>query len=431
MNMYSWRRLKTMVYSGTARVEPIKNLGGHKGVGSREKHNYREYNTKVYDKNKNIVLKNESYESAINTLLEPYIKQHKTIEKNKNRHYHNGLDYIKKQSDKNHKKEQDFFAKNGVFEKNKGDKKYMEKWEKLQSSEQSIGVELIFQLGGVEQGTPFQDTEQVKDYYKNVLLQLEDKYKDNLKVTSAVVHFDEETPHMHIIGIPHQEANTKLGIKIKGSAFLTGRDQTSDFQSWAHDIMQQELYNLGIEGQVASKKPGRNYNLTKNQLKTRSAFIKALETKEKEVLSKTADELYNLAYPIAMETLGLELEEEKERGKEKIKRELAYWKEEQLQALESNLKEQKKDLIDKYQKELNQEYGEIKDYLNSEIDELIQDRDILGVEVGEIKEEIIEKTQELSILEDKKESIVKDIQESQKTLENLENRARNDWDLEL
>ncbi|EOS23968.1 hypothetical protein C804_05346 [Lachnospiraceae bacterium A4] len=48
----------------------------------------------------------------------------------------------------------------------------------------------------------------MKQVYKQLLLKLQE-YLPNFKVANAVVHFDEASPHMHVVGVPVGETVRK------------------------------------------------------------------------------------------------------------------------------------------------------------------------------------------------------------------------------
>ena len=75
-------------------------------------------------------------------------------------------------------------------------------FEHVSETEQDMAVEVIIQCGDKkfwEQNSG--DKIFMKQVYKQLLLKLQE-YLPDFKIANAVVHFDEASPHMHVVGVP-------------------------------------------------------------------------------------------------------------------------------------------------------------------------------------------------------------------------------------
>lgn len=75
-------------------------------------------------------------------------------------------------------------------------------FEHVSETEQDMAVEVIIQCGDKkfwEQNSG--DKIFMKQVYKQLLLKLHE-YLPDFKIANAVIHFDEASPHMHVVGVP-------------------------------------------------------------------------------------------------------------------------------------------------------------------------------------------------------------------------------------
>lgn len=84
------------------------------------------------------------------------------------------------------------------------DRKIEDYFEHVAGKEQDMAVEIIIQIGDREFWKQFDD---MKSYMKLSYQIILDKLRKRLPqfvVANAVVHLDEDSPHMHIVGVPVQ-----------------------------------------------------------------------------------------------------------------------------------------------------------------------------------------------------------------------------------
>ena len=135
-------------------------------------------------------------------------------------------------------------------------------FEHVSETEQDMAVEAIIQCGDKqfwEQNSD--DRIFMKQVYKQLLLKLQE-YLPDFKIANAVVHFDEASPHMHVVGIPIGRGFKRgLSTKVSKRSVFTPQvlsevlqdKMRADANHYMKAIFQQE---------VREKKKGKNHDLT-------------------------------------------------------------------------------------------------------------------------------------------------------------------------
>ncbi len=135
-------------------------------------------------------------------------------------------------------------------------------FEHVSETEQDMAVEVIIQCGDKkfwEQNSG--DKIFMKQVYKQLLLKLQE-YLPDFKVANAVVHFDEASPHMHVVGVPIGRGFKRgLSTKVSKRSVFTPQalsevlqdKMRADASYYMKAIFQQE---------VREKKKGKNHDLT-------------------------------------------------------------------------------------------------------------------------------------------------------------------------
>ena len=105
----------------------------------------------------------------------------------------------------------------------RADRRIDDYFEHLSGKNQDMAVEIIFQCGDkdfwedvfMETDKEKQNKENICKVYDTLLEQLQKEMPD-FKVANAVVHFDEASPHMHVVGVPIGRG-FKRGLETKVS----------------------------------------------------------------------------------------------------------------------------------------------------------------------------------------------------------------------
>lgn len=160
---------------------------------------------------------------------------------------------------------------------------------KMESSKlpQNLAVEIIVQPGDREYWIENRDKrEKMNDIFKEYLNFMETGMMKDFKVISATVHQDEDSPHLHVVGIPIADTNKppKKGIS-KGRVFTKKslefqQDQTRKF---FEDNMKKYIDK---DFSFDEKTTGRNRDLTVDEYKelktsfNKENFVKIEKAKE-------------------------------------------------------------------------------------------------------------------------------------------------------
>lgn len=201
------------------------------------RHNLRGYkNTKNYDPNENLILfgNNDitlnSFENFYTELFSESVAKYnesKTVKSNPDRYI---FDYLQKISD---------------------------------SKQQAVAEEVIITAGDYDFWDEYKELDKRKldTVFKAVLEQLGTDCP-NFKVFNAVVHYDENSPHLHIIGIPIA-VNQRRGMETRvGKAQVFSKEVLEMLQDSLRNRFKDEVKKAyGV--QVKKKGKGRNFNFSK------------------------------------------------------------------------------------------------------------------------------------------------------------------------
>ncbi len=128
-------------------------------------------------------------------------------------------------------------------------------FEHVSETEQDMAVEVIIQCGDKkfwEQNSG--DKIFMKQVYKQLLLKLQE-YLPDFKIANAVIHFDEASPHMHVVGVPVGRGFKRgLSTKVSKRSVFTPQvlsevlqdKMRADANYYMKAIFQQELRNFAV-----------------------------------------------------------------------------------------------------------------------------------------------------------------------------------------
>ena len=89
------------------------------------------------------------------------------------------------------------------------ERKIHDYFEKTAKSNKDMAVELIFQIGDKKFWDKNPDKRRRMDVAFKEILELLQKFAPNLVVANAVIHYDEASPHMHVVAVPVAEGFKK------------------------------------------------------------------------------------------------------------------------------------------------------------------------------------------------------------------------------
>lgn len=163
-----------------------------------------------------------------------------------------------------------------------------------QKNDLNIAVEMIIGVGDREmwKSPPFKNNREkinivLKDYVKKIQKEMPD-----FVMVSATIHQDEDTPHLHIVGIPlvKNESEKSKGLKVKiskGKVFT--RDKLKEMQDDIRIFLEKginENYDFKEPFKFDEKEEGRNRDLTVDEYKelknsfNKENFVKIEKAKE-------------------------------------------------------------------------------------------------------------------------------------------------------
>jgi len=135
-------------------------------------------------------------------------------------------------------------------------------FEHVAKLDQDMAVEIIFQCGDKQFWEEHEDSkERMYNVYRYVLSRLQE-YLPDFKVANAVIHFDEASPHMHVVGVPVW-SGTKKGLSKKVSKRNVFTPATLSVV--LQDKLREEArscFRFNIHEMIGDKKKGRNHDLS-------------------------------------------------------------------------------------------------------------------------------------------------------------------------
>ena len=132
-----------------------------------------------------------------------------------------------------------------------------------------LAVEIIIQLGNMTYWADKTIEEKYKmtDVFKNQVKELE-KIVPLFKIANATIHFDESSPHLHIVGVPIKE-NCKTGMnKQVGKSDVFTVEILELIQTELREICINDFNKLfNLEKELKEKEEGRNEDYKVKQMK--------------------------------------------------------------------------------------------------------------------------------------------------------------------
>lgn len=167
----------------------------------------------------------------------------------------------------------------------RADRKIGNYFEKVCSSQNDVACEIIIELGDMDFWNDKDDEYRFKmvNVYKDQIQDLS-KIVPTFKVANAIIHFDETSPHMHVVGVPVVE-NCKRGMKKQvGKSQLFTKTLLSEIQDKMRDACINS-YNkfYEVDTKLKTKKKGRNQDINVKDMGDYRKIKRQLEQKEKKL----------------------------------------------------------------------------------------------------------------------------------------------------
>ena len=167
----------------------------------------------------------------------------------------------------------------------RNDRKIDDYYKKVCESQNDIACEIIIELGDMDFWQDKDDEYRFKmiDVYNEQIQDLV-KILPTFKIASATIHFDETSPHMHVIGVPVID-NCKRGMKKQ-----VGKSQlfTKTILSKIQDKMRNaciKSYNkfYDVDSRLKTKQKGRNQDINIKDMDGYKDYKKQLKRKEQKL----------------------------------------------------------------------------------------------------------------------------------------------------
>lgn len=159
------------------------------------------------------------------------------------------------------------------------DRKIKDYFEHVEGLNQDMAVEIIFQCGDKKYWDEHWKNKNYMSEVFDYILECLQKLLPEFKIANAVIHFDEASPHMHVVGIPVWEG-AKRGLSKKVSKRNVFTPQTLSV------ILQDKLraeasygFECYFKEQLVEKKKGRNHDLSVTEYKVAQESRKLADIK--------------------------------------------------------------------------------------------------------------------------------------------------------
>ena len=151
--------------------------------------------------------------------------------------------------------------------KQKECRKIRDYFDHVSNSRNDLACEIILQVGDMDfwQDKSIEEKQKILPIFNEQIKRLQ-QLAPTFKIASVIAHFDESSPHLHIVGVPIKE-NCKNGLNkqcVKTAVF------TKESLEFLHNEMRKELEIeiqkiYGNQVYLQEKGEGRNYDYTKEE----------------------------------------------------------------------------------------------------------------------------------------------------------------------
>ena len=175
------------------------------------------------------------------------------------------------------------------------ERKIHDYFEKTAKSNKDMAVELIFQIGDKEFWDKNPDKRRRMDVAFKEILELLQKFAPNLIVANAVIHYDEASPHMHVVAVPVAEGFKKgISKQVSKRKVCTKEFLEKVLQGEIRECVDNRIF-VWLGEFLKSKKTGRNNDLSVVEYKVKKEndkyekAVKDVEVMNNEILKKTVE----------------------------------------------------------------------------------------------------------------------------------------------
>ena len=175
------------------------------------------------------------------------------------------------------------------------DRKIDDYFEKTAKSNKDMAVELIFQIGDKEFWDKNPDKRRRMDVAFKEMLDMLQKEAPNLVVANAVIHYDEASPHMHVVAVPVADGFKKgISKQVSKRKVCTKEFLEKVLQGRIREYAEGRSF-IWIGEFLKGKEKGRNNDLAVKEYKVKrenekyEKVVKEVENLNNEILKKTVE----------------------------------------------------------------------------------------------------------------------------------------------
>ena len=175
------------------------------------------------------------------------------------------------------------------------DRKIDDYFEKTAKSNKDMAVELIFQVGDKEFWDKNPDKRRRMDVAFKEMLNMLQKEAPNLVVANAVIHYDEASPHMHVVAVPVADGFKKgMSRQVSKRKVCTKEFLEEVLQGKIRECVDNRIF-VWLGEFLKSKQTGWNNDLSVVEYKVKKEnekyekAVKNVEVMNNEILKKTAE----------------------------------------------------------------------------------------------------------------------------------------------
>ena len=167
----------------------------------------------------------------------------------------------------------------------KKDRKIDDYFQKVSGSQNDIACEIIIELGDMDFWNDKDDEYKFKmvDVYREQVQDL-NVILPTFKVANATIHFDETSPHMHIVGVPIIE-NCKRGMKkqVGKSQVFTKTSLTQIQDKMRNSCIKSYNKFYGVDIRLKEKQKGRNQDINVKDMEDYRKVKRQMKEKEQKL----------------------------------------------------------------------------------------------------------------------------------------------------
>ena len=169
--------------------------------------------------------------------------------------------------------------------KTSADRQIKDYFQKVCDSQNDIACEIIIELGDMDfwQDKDNEYRYKMTDVYNEQIQELS-KLLPDFKIANATIHYDETSPHMHVIGVPVID-NCKRGMKKQvGKSQLFTKTLLSEIQDKMRNACIKS-YNkfYDVDSRLKIKQKGRNQDINVNDMSNYREMKKKLEQEKQKL----------------------------------------------------------------------------------------------------------------------------------------------------